>query len=157
MLGLHGRAFGKGELLVLICAFCLAGHITGLGKWSSSHETFGLAMVQITVTALICLAAAAPGGIAAPPDSIVWLTIGITALLATAVAFVVQTWAQKLISPTRTAVILTMEPVFAGIFATAIGGEVLTIRIIIGAVSVIAAMLMVQWKSGSKTLAVYEP
>jgi len=157
LLSLHGWVFGKGELLVLICAFCLAGHITGLGKWSSSHETYGLALVQIAMATIICLAAAAPGGIVAPPDSMVWITIGITAVLATSVAFIVQTWAQKLISSTQTAVILTMEPVFAGIFATTIGGEVLTPRAIVGAVCVIAAMLIVQLKAGSGTLAVHEP
>ena len=157
LLSLHGWVFGKGELLVLICAFCLAGHITGLGKWSSSHETYSLALVQIVIAALICLAAAAPGGITAPPDYMVWITIGITAILATSVAFVVQTWAQKLISSTQTAVILTMEPVFAGIFATAIGGEVLTPRTIVGAICVITAMMIVQLKAGSGTLAVHEP
>lgn len=157
LLSLQGWVFGKGELLVLLCAFCLAGHITGLGKWSSLHETYGLAMIQITVAALICLAAAAPGGIVAPPDFTVWITVGVTAILATSVAFVVQTWAQKLISTTQTAVILTMEPVFAGIFATTIGGEVLTPRSIVGAVCVITAMLIVQLKAGSGTLAIHEP
>ena len=157
LLSLQGWVFGKGELLVLTCAFCLAGHITGLGKWSFLHETYGLALVQITIAALICIAAAAPGGIAAPPDFTVWITIGVTAVLATSVAFVVQTWAQKSISSTQAAVILTMEPVFAGIFAVAMGGEVLTLRTIIGAVFVISAMLMVQLKAGSGTLAVHEP
>lgn len=157
LLSLHGWAFGKGESLVLLCALCLAGHITWLGKWSSLHETYGLALIQITVAALICIAAAAPGGITAPPDFTVWTTIFITAILATSVAFIVQTWAQKLISSTQAAVILTMEPVFAGIFATTLGGEVLTTRTIIGAVCVIAAMLIVQLKAGSKPLVVHEP
>ncbi|MCJ7605471.1 MAG: DMT family transporter [Dehalococcoidales bacterium] len=157
LLSLQGWVFGKGEFLVLICAFCLAGHIVGLGKWTSIHETYGLAMVQVTVAALICLAAAVPGGIMAPPDFTVWTTVFITAILATSVAFVVQTWAQKLISSTQAAVILTMEPVFAGVFTTTIGGEVLTPRTIVGAVCVITAMLMVQLKAGSRTVSVHEP
>ena len=57
LLSLHGWAFGRGELLVLLCACCLAGHITGLGRWTSLHETYGLATVQIAMTAVICFAA----------------------------------------------------------------------------------------------------
>ena len=157
LLSLHGWVFGKGEFLVLICAFCLAGHITGLGKWSSSYETYGLALVQIIIAAIVCLAAAVPGGLVAPPDFTVWTTIFITAILATSIAFIVQTWAQKLISSTQAAVVLTMEPVFAGIFAATIGGEVLTLRTIVGAVCVITAMLIIQLRAGSGTMAVHEP
>jgi len=157
LLSFQGWVFGRGELLVLVCAFCLAGHIIGLGKWSPFHETYGLALVQITVAALICLTAAAPGGIVPPPDTMVWITIGITAILATVVAFVVQTWAQKFISSTQAAVILTMEPVFAVIFATTLGSEMLTPRAIVGAVCVITGMLVVQLKSGSMNRAARQP
>ncbi|HUT68572.1 MAG TPA: DMT family transporter [Dehalococcoidales bacterium] len=146
LLSLHGWAFGTGELLTLGCALFLAFHITGLGKWSSQHESYGLALIQIATVAVMSLVAAAPGGFTLPPDAEVWGIIGITAVLATSVAFLVQTWAQSLISPTHAAVILTMEPVFAGIFAVVIGGEHLTPRIIGGAVCVLAAMFLIQLK-----------
>ncbi len=152
LLSLHGWTFGTGELLVLLCAFCLAWHITGLGRWSPRYDTWNLAFLQIVTSAVICLAAAAPGGIMAPPDLSVWITIIVTAVFATAVAFIVQTWAQRLISSTRTAVILTMEPVFAGVFAVTLGGEVLSPRSIIGGVLVIVAMLMVQLMGGQKSV-----
>lgn len=147
LFSLHGWAFGTGELLTLGCAIFIAFHIVGLGKWASEYEVYGLAMVQIGTVAVISLIAAAPGGITMPPDIKVWETIGITAILATALAFLVQTWAQSLVSPTHAAVVLTMEPVFAGVFSVALGGEQLTLRIIFGAICILAAMLLVQLKS----------
>jgi drug/metabolite transporter (DMT)-like permease len=147
LLSLHGWALGTGELLTLGCAIFVAFHIIGLGKWSAEHDTYALALVQVATVAVISLIAAAPGGIMMPPNGEVWQTIAITAVLATAVAFFVQTWAQSLVSPTHAAIVLTMEPVFAGIFSVTLGGEQLTPRIIIGAVFVLTAMLIVQMKS----------
>src|SRR5438128_276985 len=78
-----------------------------------------------------------PGGLVVPPDASVWAALLLTALAATALAFVVQTWAQAHLPPTRAAVIMTMEPVFAGIFAVAVAGERLGTRTVVGALLVL--------------------
>ena len=119
LLGMHGWSVGVGELLTLGCAFFLAVHIVGLGKWSSQHDSYSFALGQIATVAIMSVVAAAPGGINMPPDTGIWMSVGMTAVLATALAFLVQTWAQSLLLPTQAAVIMTMEPVFAGIFAGA--------------------------------------
>lgn len=150
LLSLHGWAFGKGELLTLACAVFVAFHIIGLGAWSPEHDIYKLTLVQITTVAIMCLAASAPGGIMLPPDTSVWITVGITAALATAAAFFVQTWAQSLLSPPYIAVLLTMEPVFAGLFSVTLAGEQLTLRLTIGAACVLAAMLIAQLKTRLK-------
>jgi len=150
LLSLHGWAFGTGELLTVGCAVFIAFHIIGLGEWSSQHEAYGFALIQISTVAVMTLLAAAPGGIIMPPDMVVWGTVAVTAVLATALAFLVQTWAQSLISLTHTAVILTMEPVFAGVFAVVIGGDRPTYRTIAGAVCVLVAMLIAQIKSAAR-------
>ena len=147
LLSLHGWAFGTGELLTLGCAVFVALQIVALGEWSPQHDTYELTVVQITTVAVMCLVTAAPGGITVPPDLSVWVTVGITAVLATALAFFVQTWAQSLLTPSATAVILTMEPVFAGFFSIIIGGERPTVKAVIGAVCVLAAMLIAQVKT----------
>ena len=144
LLSLHGWSVGIGEMLTLACAFFFALHIVGLGEWSPQYDPYGFTLIQISMVALMSLIAAAPDGIEMPPDSAVWIAIGITSVLATALAFLVQTWVQSLVSPTRAAVIMTMEPVFAGIFAVVIGGNQLTARIIAGAACVLAAMLVIQ-------------
>lgn len=68
----------------------------------------------------------------------------LTAIAATAVAFLVQTWAQAHLAPTRAAVVMTMEPVFAGIFGVWLGGDRLGWRMVLGAALVLAAMLLVE-------------
>jgi drug/metabolite transporter (DMT)-like permease len=150
-LSLHGWAFGRGELLTVACAVFVAFQVIGLGEWSGQHDAYGLATVQIITSTVMMLIAAAPGGIMMPPDMATWGTVVVTAILATALAFVVQTWAQSLISPSHIAVILTMEPVFAGIFSVAAGRDRLTLRIIAGAVCILAAMLIAQVKWRART------
>jgi drug/metabolite transporter (DMT)-like permease len=74
----------------------------------------------------------------------VWGAVVITGLFASAVAFTVQTAAQRHIGPTRTAVILTMEPVFAGLFGYLLLDERLTLRGWIGAGLILAGMLVAE-------------
>jgi drug/metabolite transporter (DMT)-like permease len=148
LLSLNGWSVGIGELLTLGCAVFFAIHIVGLGEWSSQYGPYPFALLQIGTLAVISLIAAIPGGIALPPDPGVWKAIGITGVLATAVAFFVQTWAQSIVSATRAAVVMTMEPVFAGLFAVVIGGNQLTLRTLGGAACILAAMLVITLKSG---------
>jgi drug/metabolite transporter (DMT)-like permease len=143
LLSLKGWSVGIGELLTLGCAILFAIHIVFLGEWSSQYAPYAFALLQIGAVAVISLIAATPGGIAIPPNPGVWAVIGITGVLATAVAFLVQTWAQSLVSATRAAVVMTMEPVFAGFFAVVIGGNQLTLRTLGGAACILAAMLII--------------
>ena len=148
LLTLNGWSIGIGELLTLGCAVFFAIHIVGLGEWSSQYDPYAFSLLQIGAVAVISLIAAAPGGIVVPPDPEVWGVIGITGVLATAVAFFVQTWAQSLVSATRAAVVMTMEPVFAGLFTVVIGGNQLTLRTLGGAACILAAMFIINLKSG---------
>jgi drug/metabolite transporter (DMT)-like permease len=75
-----------------------------------------------------------------------WLVVLYTAVICTALAFVVQTWSQAHMSATKVAVILTMEVVFAAIFALLFGGESLTIKALFGGVMVLTAMFMIVLK-----------
>jgi drug/metabolite transporter (DMT)-like permease len=151
LLSLHGWAVGAGELLTLACALFFALHIVGLGEWSAQYDAYSFALVQIGIVALITLVAATPGGITLPPDAAAWGAVAITAVLATAAGFLVQTWAQSLVPPSRAAVIMTMEPVFAGIFGVFIGGNPLTVRILGGAACVLAAMFISEIKTSPPT------
>ena len=144
LISLRGASTGTGELLTLACAACFAIHIVGLGEWSPSYDAGGLAILQLGTVAVICAIAAAPSSLAPPPDADVWAAVLLTGLAASAVGFLVQTWAQSHLAPVRTAVVLTMEPVFAGIFGVLVDGDDLGARIIAGAICVIAAMLVVE-------------
>ena len=150
LLSLHGWSVGVGELLTLACAIITAVYIVGLGEWSAQYSPYGFAFIQIATIAVICLVVAAPGGIALPPNGGVWTTVFVTAIFATAIAFLVQTWTQSLVPASNAAVIMTMEPVFAGIFGVLFGDNKLTVQIGIGALCVLAAILMIAAKSANK-------
>ena len=143
LLSLRGWHIGAGELLTLGCALAFALQIVGLGEWSRHHDAYPLAVVQLAVVAVGCTIAASPGGIEIPRQASVWVAIVVTSLAATALAFVVQTWAQAHLEPTRVAVIMTMEPVFAGGFAL-VSGQSLGLRDLAGGALIVAAMLAVE-------------
>ncbi len=144
LLSLHGFEIGRGELLTLGCALAFALHIVGLGEWSAGRDAYGLAVVQLAVVAVGCLLVTAPTGVVVPRTASVWWALGVTAVLATAVAFVVQTWAQAHLQPTRAAVIMTMEPVFAGLVAVSYGEERFGVRELVGSALILGAMLLVE-------------
>jgi drug/metabolite transporter (DMT)-like permease len=151
LLSLNGWSVGIGELLTLLCAVFFAVHIVGLGEWSPSFDAYTFALIQISTVAVLCLAAAAPDGIAVPPNLEVWGVIAVTAVFATALAFIVQTWAQSLVPATRVAIVMTMEPVFAGLFGVLLAGNQMTWRTLLGGACIVAAMLIVNLKSAHKT------
>lgn len=144
LLSLRGLSVGTGEAITLLCAVAFALHIVGLGEWSSTPAAAGLAVVQLATVAVLCVAAAATQTLRPPPDLGAWGAVLLTALAATALAFFVQTWAQAHLPPTRAAVVMTMEPVFAGVFGVAVGGDALGPRTVAGALLVLAAMYLVE-------------
>jgi drug/metabolite transporter (DMT)-like permease len=78
------------------------------------------------------------------------LAIVITAVLATAVAFALQTWAQQYTTPTRTALVFALEPVFALATAVSAGGEALTLAAVTGGVLILAGILTVELKPAAR-------
>ncbi|WP_020573403.1 DMT family transporter [Actinopolymorpha alba] len=140
VLALRGFAFGYGEVLTLLSAALYALHIVGLGAWTNPRDAFGLSVVQMAVIAVVCGIAAVPGGITLPDSGGDWLALLYMALIAGAFALVTQTWAQAHLTPTRAAVIMCMEPVWATAFALVFGGESVTIRMLAGGALILAAM-----------------
>ena len=143
-LSLQGLAVSPGVALVFASAVLYAVHILGLGQWASAANALGLSVVQMIVIAVVCTAASAPNGIAAPQTNSGWWSLLYMAVVAGAGALLAQTWAQAHLSSTRAAVIMTMEPVFAAAFAVLLGGELLTARMAVGGSLVLAAMFVVE-------------
>jgi drug/metabolite transporter (DMT)-like permease len=144
LLSLRGWSIGIGELLILACAFCFGAHIISLGKWSSGRDAYAMTVIQLAVCTLITgLASVAEGGYSPPPDWGVWATVVFTAVVCTAAAFMIQTWSQAHMTTTKVAVILTMEVVFAAVFAILFGGESLTLQTAVGGILVVIAMYVI--------------
>ena len=150
LLSLRGFSVGIGELLVLISAFCYTGQIIGLSKWSEGRDVWAMTFMQIIVVAIVTGIAALIEGFQTPPDSGVWGVIVFTAIVCTVTAFVVQTWSQAILESTKAAVIMTMEVVFSALFAVTLGGEVLSLRTLIGGLLVVISMYTIVFHEGAK-------
>lgn len=144
VLTLGGLSVGYGEALILVAAMIYALHIVGLGAWSEPQDALGMATLQLIVIAVICTVATAPNGIVFPARAGDWASVIYMAVVAGAAAMIGQTWAQAHLPPTRAAIIMTMEPVFAAFFAVVFGGESLTVRMILGGLLVLSAMLLAE-------------
>lgn len=130
-----------GDTLVLLCAVAYAAHMIVLGSIGRGHDTLPLTLVQLAVVAVVC------GGVGIateraplPSGSGLLTALAVTGVLASAVAFAVQTFAQKHLSPTRTALILICEPAFGGVFGWLLAHEVLGARGWAGAALILAGM-----------------
>ena len=146
LLSLRGWEVGIGEALVFVSAIAFAAHIVTLSKWSLGFDAYALTIVQLSICALLTGVISIGQGYEKPTDSGVWGVVVFTAVIATAVAFIVQTWSQAHMSSTKVAVILTMEVVFAALFAVAFGGESLTLQVSIGGAMVLLAMYLIVTK-----------
>lgn len=146
LLSIRGLSVGFGEILVLASALFFAAHILALSKWSLGRDVYAMTVVQLTMCVILSGLASIPGGYSLPPDSGVWTVVLFTAVFATAVAFIVQTWSQAHMSATKVAVILTMEVVFAAIFARVFGGEILSLRHATGGLMMVVAMYLIVLK-----------
>ena len=146
LLSIRGFSVGIGEMFVLASAVLFAAHIIALSKWSSGRDVYAMTVIQLSMCAILAGLASAIEGYSLPPDSGVWSVVVFTAVFATAIAFIVQTWSQAHMSATKVAVILTMEVVFAAAFAIVLGGERLTIQTAVGGVLVVVAMYLIVLK-----------
>lgn len=144
VLALDGFSIGYGEFITLVSALLYALHIVGLGAWSTVQDALGMTILQIIVIAVVCTAATAHDGIVLPDRTSDWVSVIYMAVVAGGLAMLAQTWAQAHLPPTRSALIMSMEPVFASFFAVWLGGEQITSRLLLGGSMVLAAMLIVE-------------
>lgn len=140
----------KGDLLVFFSAISFALHIIAVGKFSPMYDTFSLVTVQVAAVGLFSTVSAfLLEPIPVVVTGQVWIALLVTAVLATALAFLIQNWMQKFTTPTKTAVIFSMEPVFGALFAYWLLGEVMSTRDWWGSALVLSGMLLaeVPWKN----------
>jgi len=143
--GTGGELNLRGDGLVLLCAAAFAGHILVTARGVVAHDVGALLVVQLAVCGVICLAiAAAAGDIEAPRGATVWSALIVTSLVASALGFFVQTYAQQHAPPARTALILASEPAFAGLFGWLLAGERLSAVSWVGAALIITAIVAVE-------------
>ena len=135
----------RGDALVLLCAVAFAGHILVTARGVRDHDVGSLLVVQLGVCGIACLAfAGAAGDIEAPEGATVWSALIVTSLLASALGFFVQSYAQQHAPPARTALILASEPAFAGLFGYLLAGDRLSAVSWAGAALILASIVAVE-------------
>jgi drug/metabolite transporter (DMT)-like permease len=151
LLSLRGNGFGPGEAITLAAAAVWALHLVLLARWARAEHALQLARIQTSTVAVLALCTVAVSGWvtggstlpAIPQDGETWLSVVFLAVLATAAAMILLSWAQSRLTATRAAVILTLEPAAAGITGAMLGSE-FGGRTIAGGVLLLAAMLLVE-------------
>ncbi len=148
--GINPLLWNRGDLRVLSCAIVVAFHIIYTGKFSRMHNVYLLTAVQLTVIALLAFAAFLPTQQSLSGISL--KNIGIIiylALFGTVFTYLMQTSMQRYTTVARTAVIFSMEPVFAALFAYLIAGETLSSRGWMGGILIVLAMIVAEfpWES----------
>ncbi|CAM3896289.1 DMT family transporter [Nocardioides zeicaulis] len=144
VLALDGLSIGYGEAITFASAVLYALHIVGLGAWTSARDAIGMTILQVMVIAAVCTLATVHDGIVLPDRTSDWVAVGYMAVVVGALGLLGQTWAQAHLPPTRSAIIMSMEPVFASLFAVWLGGEHVTARLLVGGAMVLVAMLTVE-------------
>ena len=146
-------SIGLGDLLTLICAIAFAGHLLSLAHTSNKVPTAQLATLQIGTAAVIMAITLPLGG--RPHLTItlrLLIALGITSLVATAAAFTIQSWAQQHLPPTHTALLLTLEPVFAALTSVLFLHEHLGQRALIGAALILTGIAVTELTATSSEL-----
>ncbi len=139
-------SINRGDLLTLACAIAFAGHLVALSKTSPGLPAAQLATLQIGVAAVVMLLTLPFGEL---PHAVfttrLIVALLVTSVLATAAAFTIQSWAQKHLPPTHTAVILSLEPVFAWLTAMIFFHEHLGNRALAGAAFIVCGIAVTEF------------
>jgi len=149
VLGLTVLSFGQshvaslGNILILGCAVAFGFHVFYTDRYSKRFDVAVLTTEQIGVVVLISLVGAFVNSeFSFVPSSYAIFGLLCAGLLATALAYFLQTWGQKRTDATHSAIVLAAEPVFAAVFAVALLTEPVTIQLIVGGALVIFGMVL---------------
>ncbi len=148
---LLSKGVSIGDALTLCCAACFGLHVALLGRYARGHDAGALAFGQLAAATLVFLAAWPLSQPLAWPPRAVWPAILITALLATALAFYVQTFVQQRLPAMQVAMVLLMEPLFAAFFGRVLADVHLTALQVCGALLMVGAMFATELRPPARS------
>ncbi|MDQ3066765.1 MAG: DMT family transporter [Actinomycetota bacterium] len=152
MLSGVGAGDPVGDLLVLLGSAAYSIQIVLMERYAPRYDAIAFTQAElIAAFAGFAVVAVALGQVEVPEGWTVWGALLVTGVFASALAFLVQTWAQRRISASRTAIAFAMEPVFAGFFGFWLAGDRLG-AIGWGGCAVIMAGILVAEPEAGRTL-----
>jgi drug/metabolite transporter (DMT)-like permease len=137
----------SGDFLTLLCAFMFAFHILFLGHFVRQTNYRQLILVKLACSAILCSVMA--HFLESPLiiwDSCFIFYLIVLGVFATAAAFFLQGWAQQYSNPNHTALIFSLEPVFATIFAFIILDQSFSTKEWIGGILILVGVLVSEIK-----------
>lgn len=149
LLTLHGQIpINPGDLWVFLCALSFAGQILMVERYTGSHNSLLFTTVQVGTVSLVAFLLAVPlETLPAAFSPAVWQAFLLTAIPATSLAYLIQNKVQQFTTAGHTAIIFTMEPVFAAMAAYFWGREILTRQQVAGCLFVLTGMLLTELKN----------
>jgi drug/metabolite transporter (DMT)-like permease len=142
---------GLGEWLCLGCAVAFAAHLLMVARAAPRVSARRLGTLQIGFAALVMLVTLPLGGrMVFHSTAIVWSALAVTSVLATAAAFTIQSWAQQHLPASHTALIFTLEPVFAWLTSLLFLGERLGRRAMLGAGLILVGIVLAELRPTSR-------
>lgn len=143
-----GLSLGRGDLLVLLCAFAFSIHILVIDYFAPRTDGVALSCIQFFVCGILSLF---PMFLAETPVWFAildcWIPILYAGVLSCGVAYTLQILAQKHTDPTVASLLLSLESVFAAIAGAIILHEQLAPRELAGCVLMFAAIIIAQLPS----------
>lgn len=140
--------FTRGDFLVLLCAISFGAHILTIDRVAKGHDPIQLVAIQTLEVAIISGVIVVVQGTWVPfaqVSVIGWVTILTGGIFSTALAFVVQIYAQRVIDATRTGIIFALEGCFGVLVAAWVGDERLTRISLIGAGLMVVGTVIAEW------------
>jgi len=140
--GVHGGSV-VGDLLVLGGAAVYSLQIVLMERFAPRYDAVGFTLVEM-LAAFAGLTIVAIPQFEVPHGWTVWGALIVTGVFASALAFLAQTWAQKRTSATRTALLFTLEPVWAAFFGFTLAGDRLGATGWLGCLVIMAGILLAE-------------
>jgi drug/metabolite transporter (DMT)-like permease len=121
--GIHAGSV-TGDLLVLAGAGVYSFQIVLMERYAPRFDALAFTFVEMAAAFLgLLVVALALGDLGVPRGWTVWGALLVTGVFASALGYLVQTWAQRRTSATRTALAFTMEPVWTAFFGYTLAGD----------------------------------
>lgn len=144
---LSGIGIGSpaGDALVLAGAAAYSLQIALMERYAPRYDAVAFTAVEMLACCGAFVAVAlARGELETPRGWTVWGALLVTGIFASALAFLVQTWAQRRTSATRTALAFAMEPVWTAVFGFWLAGDRLGAAGLAGGALVMAGIVVAE-------------
>lgn len=132
-----------GDFLTFLCAIGFAFHIVYTAKFVQGEDPIQLTLIQLlTAAAIGLIVITARGELMMSFEPVALMPVLYLGIFSTTIAYLLQTAGQKLVSETKAAIILSTEALWGTLFSVIILSELITLRMTIGAILILAAILI---------------